>query len=44
MEDDEAILAEATGMPPERAEHRDPEEIAVELLTAQLGARRLDDK
>ncbi|MBV9012167.1 MAG: DNA polymerase III subunit gamma and tau [Pseudonocardiales bacterium] len=44
MEDDEAMLAEATGTPQERAQHRDPEEIAVELLTAQLGARRLDDK
>jgi hypothetical protein len=38
------MLAEATGMPQEPAEHRDPEEIAVELLTAQLGARRIDDK
>jgi DNA polymerase III subunit gamma/tau len=44
VEDDEAMLAEATEMPQERAEHRDPEEIAVELLTAQLGARRLDEK
>ncbi|MGH3869537.1 MAG: DNA polymerase III subunit gamma and tau [Pseudonocardiaceae bacterium] len=42
-DDDEVTLAEAAGMPPVRAERRDPDETALELLTAQLGARRIDE-
>ena len=43
VDDDEAMLAEAAGMPRVPAERRDPEETALELLTAQLGARRIDE-
>ncbi|MGH3773464.1 MAG: DNA polymerase III subunit gamma and tau, partial [Pseudonocardiaceae bacterium] len=40
---DEAMFSEAEGVPPERAERRDPQEAALELLAAQLGARRIDE-
>ncbi len=39
---DEATLAAATGMSREHSGRRDPEEVALELLTEQLGARRID--
>ncbi|MGB6165816.1 MAG: DNA polymerase III subunit gamma and tau [Pseudonocardiaceae bacterium] len=42
-DDDEGILAEAADMPQVHAERRDPDKIALELLTAQLGARRIDE-
>jgi len=40
--DDEAMLAEAAGMAREHPSRRDPEEVALELLAQQLGARRID--
>ncbi|MGA9311548.1 MAG: DNA polymerase III subunit gamma/tau, partial [Pseudonocardiaceae bacterium] len=40
--DDEAMLAEASGMTREPPSRRDPEEVALELLADQLGARRID--
>ncbi len=43
VDDDEVMLAEAAGMPRVHAERRDPDETALELLTAQLGARRIDE-
>ncbi|HSL08442.1 MAG TPA: DNA polymerase III subunit gamma and tau [Pseudonocardiaceae bacterium] len=41
-DDDEAMLVEAASMSRERASHRDPEEVALELLAQQLGARRIE--
>ena len=43
VDDNEAMLAEAAGTPQAHAERRDPEEVALELLAAQLGARRIDE-
>ncbi|MDQ3762759.1 MAG: DNA polymerase III subunits gamma/tau [Actinomycetota bacterium] len=43
VEDDEAMLAEAAEMAPVHADRRDPEEVALELLAKQLGARRIDE-
>jgi len=43
MDDDEAMLVEASGMSREHTSRRDPEEVALELLAAQLGARRIDE-
>jgi len=43
VDDDEAMLAEAAEMPQMHPERRNPEEIALALLTAQLGARRIDE-
>jgi len=43
VNDETALLAEAAAMPQAHAELRDPEEIAQELLAAQLGARRIED-
>ena len=40
--DDEAMLAEASTMTREPPSRRDPEEVALELLAEQLGARRID--
>ncbi len=40
--DDEIMLAEAAEDPGEQPPRRDPEEVAMKLLTAQLGARELD--
>ena len=40
--DDEAMLAEASTMTRELPSRRDPEEVALELLAEQLGARRID--
>jgi DNA polymerase-3 subunit gamma/tau len=42
MDDDEAMLIEASGMTREPPSRRDPEEVALELLAEQLGARRID--
>jgi DNA polymerase-3 subunit gamma/tau len=39
-DDEEAMLAEAAAAAP--AVRRDPEEVAIELLTAQLGAKAID--
>ena len=39
-DDEEAMLAEAAAGPTAPAVRRDPEEVAMELLSAQLGARR----
>ena len=42
-DDEEALLAEAaSGAPADAAARRDPEEIALELLVAELGARPLE--
>ena len=42
-DDEEALLAEAaSGAPTDTATRRDPEEIALELLVAELGARPLE--
>ncbi|HEY3691757.1 MAG TPA: DNA polymerase III subunit gamma and tau [Pseudonocardiaceae bacterium] len=41
-DDDEAMLVEASGMSREPPSRRDPEEVALELLAEQLGARRID--
>ncbi|MGH3755740.1 MAG: DNA polymerase III subunit gamma and tau [Pseudonocardiaceae bacterium] len=40
--DDEATLAEPASMSRQHSSRRDPEEVALELLTEQLGARRID--
>jgi hypothetical protein len=37
------MLAEAADPAEKPAHRRDPEEVAIELLAAQLGARALDD-
>jgi DNA polymerase-3 subunit gamma/tau len=44
VNDDEAMLTEAAEISRTRAERRDPEDVALELLAAQLGARRIDDR
>jgi hypothetical protein len=36
------MLVEAAGMSQEHPSRRDPEEVALELLAEQLGARRID--
>ncbi|HEV7450845.1 MAG TPA: DNA polymerase III subunit gamma and tau [Pseudonocardiaceae bacterium] len=41
--DDEAMLAEAASMTMQHSTRRDPEEVALELLAEQLGARRIDE-
>jgi DNA polymerase-3 subunit gamma/tau len=41
-DDEEAMLAEAAGAVAAPTELRDPEEAAIELLSAQLGARAID--
>ncbi|MGH3827130.1 MAG: DNA polymerase III subunit gamma and tau [Pseudonocardiaceae bacterium] len=43
-DDDETMLAEPTGPPLVPAEHREPDQIALELLAAQLGGRRIDER
>jgi DNA polymerase-3 subunit gamma/tau len=43
-EDEEEMLAEADDSAGERVPRRDPEEVAIELLAAQLGARAVDDR
>jgi DNA polymerase-3 subunit gamma/tau len=40
-DDEEAMLAEAS-VPVSDVARRDPEEVAIELLTSQLGARSID--
>ncbi|MGH3899363.1 MAG: hypothetical protein ACRDTA_14200 [Pseudonocardiaceae bacterium] len=44
MDDDEAMPAETAGMNREHSSRRDPEEVALALLTEQLGARRIDER
>ncbi|MGH3783830.1 MAG: DNA polymerase III subunit gamma/tau, partial [Pseudonocardiaceae bacterium] len=44
VDDDEVMLVEAAGMSQEHPSRRDPEEVALELLATQLGARRIDDR
>jgi DNA polymerase-3 subunit gamma/tau len=41
--DDEVMLAEAASMTRQHPVRRDPEEVALELLAEQLGARRIDE-
>ena len=41
-DDEEAMLAEAAAGPTAPAVRRDPEEVAMELLSAQLGAKAID--
>ncbi len=41
-DDEEAMLAEAAAEPTAPAVRRDPEEVAMELLSAQLGAKAID--
>jgi DNA polymerase-3 subunit gamma/tau len=41
-DDEEAMLAEAAADASAPAVRRDPEEVAIELLTAQLGAKAID--
>jgi DNA polymerase III subunit gamma/tau len=43
VDDGAAMLAEAADMPRAHAEPQDPEELAQELLAAQLGALRIDE-
>jgi DNA polymerase III subunit gamma/tau len=43
VDGDEAMLAEAASMSREYPRCRDPEEVALELLAEQLGARRIDE-
>ncbi|MGH3885172.1 MAG: DNA polymerase III subunit gamma/tau, partial [Pseudonocardiaceae bacterium] len=43
VDDDEAMLADAASVSREHSSPRDPEEVALALLTEQLGARRIDD-
>ncbi len=43
VDDDEAMLAEAASMSREHPSRRDPEEVALELLAQQLGARRINE-
>ncbi|MBV9315746.1 MAG: DNA polymerase III subunit gamma and tau [Pseudonocardia sp.] len=43
-EDEEEMLAEAATAHPDDAPRRDPEEVAIELLAAQLGARAMDGR
>ncbi|MGI8817412.1 MAG: hypothetical protein ACR2G2_19595 [Pseudonocardia sp.] len=45
-EDEEEMLAEASAalQTADGAARRDPEEVAIELLAAQLGARTVDDR
>ena len=42
--DDEAMLAEATAADRDGVERRDPEDVALQLLAEQLGARRIDER
>ncbi|MGH3548820.1 MAG: DNA polymerase III subunit gamma and tau [Pseudonocardiaceae bacterium] len=44
VDDDEAMIIQAAGMGQEHPSRRDPEEVALELLATQLGARRIDDR
>jgi DNA polymerase-3 subunit gamma/tau len=41
-DDEEAMLAEAAAGPAAPVAHRGPEEVAIELLSAQLGAKAID--
>jgi DNA polymerase-3 subunit gamma/tau len=43
-EDEEEMLAEADDSAGDLAPRRDPEEVAIELLAAQLGARAVDGR
>jgi len=44
-DDEEALLAEAAAEDAEgNGQRRDPEEMALELLADQLGARRIEEK
>ena len=43
-DDDGVMFAEAAAARDNPAERRDPDEVALQLLTDQLGARRLDDR
>jgi DNA polymerase III subunit gamma/tau len=42
VDDDEVMLVEAASMSQEHTSRRDPEEVALELLAQQLGARRIE--
>ncbi|MGH3833021.1 MAG: DNA polymerase III subunit gamma and tau [Pseudonocardiaceae bacterium] len=44
VDDDAAMLAETAGPPLAQAERREPDQIALELLAAQLGGRRIDER
>ena len=44
QDDDEAILAEAAAADRDAVERRDPEDVALQLLAEQLGARRIDER
>jgi DNA polymerase-3 subunit gamma/tau len=43
-DDEEAMLAEAAAGPAALVAHRGPEEVAIELLSAQLGAKAIDHR
>nr|WP_081924364.1 DNA polymerase III subunit gamma and tau [Pseudonocardia halophobica] len=43
-DDEEAMFAEADASRAERSVRRDPEEVAIELLSSQLGARAFDQR
>ncbi|WP_093086680.1 DNA polymerase III subunit gamma and tau [Pseudonocardia oroxyli] len=43
-DDEEAMIAEADASRAERSVRRDPEEVAIELLSSQLGAKALDQR
>ena len=44
QDDDEAMLAEAAAAGRDAVERRDPEDVALQLLAEQLGARRIDER
>ena len=44
QDDDEAMLAEAAAAVRDAVERRDPEDVALQLLAEQLGARRIDER
>jgi len=44
QDDDEAMLAEAAAADRDAVERRDPEDVALQLLAEQLGARRIDER
>ena len=44
QDDDEAMLAEAAAADRDAVERRDPEDVALQLLAEQLGARRINER
>jgi DNA polymerase-3 subunit gamma/tau len=44
QDDDDAMLAEAAAADHDGTQRRDPEDVALQLLAEQLGARRIDER